>query len=720
MAEKYEKSQQARSELSCLPVPLPTQIVGRQRELTLIMNHYEAAKEGHAHVVMLTGEPGMGKTRLLEEVAQRAMRDRAIVLRGNASEAEGMPPFLPFLEALGRYIRMAPQDQLHVQIAAVPQVLASLLPELTLYLHDLQASLPVPPEQMRLRLYEAIGIFLETISTTHTLVLALDNLHWADSASLDLLCYLSHHWSNARLLILGSYRESEIDQNAALASALVELSHLRMLTSVAIGPLSAEEIGMLVTRGHGGSLSLEVNALLYLQSEGNPFFAEEIFEGGVESGALKLEHRQWVSITSLAHTLPPTIVGALRQRFARLDPVIVNHLRVAAIIGRSFDLPLLATVEEREIEAIEECLLVAIRARLVHTDAQGHFLFSHDKIRECLYIEVSTSRRRRLHERIGHELEVRYEQEHTMSMLANLAFHFAQSTDRVRGIHYSLLASRQAMKTAAYEEAMLHYRTTLELLAPDDRRRGCILLEMGKVALLVGKEQEAEKLYAAAQSSLLQTKEQGSLVARAARGLGLSLWRQEMWQEAYAAFEHALMLFGDDQCTEKVQILIDLSHLLMTDMGQQTKGVAFARQALEMAYNLGEVALETIARRIIVGTLLLQGSDLSPTVQVLEEVLVRTQEKGEWEMAATRLAEAEIIAQTSQEPATLSSLPACLTRREAEVLKLVTKGKSSSQIAQELVISEKTVINHLTHIFNKTNSENRAAAAAFAIRHGLA
>lgn len=635
MEEKYKKSQQARSEPSLSP---SAPIVGRQRELRVVMNHYEASKGGHARVVLVTGEPGIGKTRLLDEVALRTARDGAVVLRGRASEAEGMPPFLPFLEALGRYIRVTPQDQLRTQLAAVPQILASLLPELAVYHHDLRASPPLLPEQTRLRLYEAIGAFLEAMSESHALVLTLDDLHWADTASLDLLCYLARHQSNTHLLILGAYREGEADRNLLLARTLTELSRQRVLTTVAIGPLSATQISMLAACRYGGSLSPEVIALLHAQSEGNPFFTEELLDGWIESDALKQERQQWVAVAPLTHALPPTIVGALRQRFSRLAPAIIDHLRVAAIIGRSFDPAQLALVEEQEIEAVEECLLLAARARLIQADQQGRFLFSHDKIRECLYAEVSTSRRRHLHERIGHALEAHYGQEHTMSMyqLADLAFHFARSGDRARGVDYSLRAATQALQTVAAEEAMSHYRTALELLGPDDERRGGILLDLGEAALWAGKEQEAETIYEAAQSWLLQTNEQddGGSVARAAHGLGLALWRQEKRQEAHAALEHALSFFRNGQCAERVKILVDLSQLLMIYMRQPDEGIAYARQAVEMARRLGETELEMMARRVIIGNPSLRGSDLSSALQSLEQLLAHTEERGDLAEAA--------------------------------------------------------------------------------------
>src|SRR5438309_73547 len=225
-----------------------SQFVGRQRELNLIWNYYHAASNGNAHVALVSGEPGIGKTRLLDEVGALATKDGAIVLHGGASEAEGMPPYLPFLEAFGRYIQFTPLDQLRTQVAAAPQVLATLLPELITRLGDLPTSPPLPPEQARFRLYEAIGAFLEVMGAPRVLVLILDDLQWADTASLDLLCHLARHQSNAHLLILGAYRASEIERNPVLAHTLAELTRQRVLATVAVGPHSVEETDRKSTR----------------------------------------------------------------------------------------------------------------------------------------------------------------------------------------------------------------------------------------------------------------------------------------------------------------------------------------------------------------------------------------------------------------------------------------------------------------------------------------
>lgn len=631
--EKQDESPPVRSsEASVSIAPSSTPIVGRQREIAALMNLYQAAKDEHTRVVLLAGEPGIGKTRLLDEVALSVARDGAVVLRGSASEAEGMPPFLPFLEAFGWYIQTTSEEKLRAQISNVPRTLVNLLPELATYMQDLFCSPPVPPEQARLRLYEAAGIFLEAISSPRMPVLIFDDLHWADTASLDMLRYLTHYRSPPRLFILGAYRESDIDRIPALARTLVELSRQRVLTTIRVEPLSLEEIGRLAIDRHGKALGAEVDALLYTQSEGNPFFAEELLDGWIESGVLKQGHQQWIATATLAQNLPPTISGALRQRFARLPPAVTDQLRVAAIIGRTFDLALLATVQGQEAETVEEYLLEATRARLIYPDQQGRYTFSHAKIREFLYVEVSTSRRRHLHELIGGVLEAQsaHEQIRTAYQLADLAFHFVRSGDRERGVQYTLLAATRALQTAAAEEAMAHYRTALELLDHDDRRRGSVLLDLGATALLAGEDQEAELIYRAAQDWLLQNAQEDKAlhVARALHGSGLALRRQEKRQEAQTTLGLALTYLEDDQCVERVKILLALSQLLMIYLGKQKKGLAYARQALEMARKLGETELGMIAQRIILGNLSIRGSDLSSAMQALEQALAHTEKHG--------------------------------------------------------------------------------------------
>jgi DNA-binding CsgD family transcriptional regulator/predicted ATPase len=312
----------------------------------------------------------------------------------------------------------------------------------------------------------------------------------------------------------------------------------------------------------------------------------------------------------------------LRQRFTQLSPNIVGRLRIAAIIGRTFDLSLLATVEGQEPEVLEEDLLDAARAGLIRTDQAGSFTFNHDKIRECLYAEVSTSRRRRLHEAIGRVLESRYDLENTRNMhqLAELAFHFTQSGDRARGVTYSQRAAEQATQSFAFKEAVTYYYLALELIHQDDTRRSNLLLGLGEAALLANSEGEAAVACKEALALFSQSGEREA-AARAAHGLALAQWRQESLQGARVTLEHALALLGDNQSARGVRILVDLATLLTHYMDHHIEGMTYAQRALEMALRLGDSSLEAAANRAVAGKLYAPGNDMTFASHSLERAL---------------------------------------------------------------------------------------------------
>jgi predicted ATPase len=280
------------------------QLVGRQREFSLLQSGLEAALGGRVGVALVSGEPGIGKTRLLRDFAERATEQGALVLLGGASEAEGMPPYLPFLEALGRYVQSAPLEVLRQQIGPLGGPLAELLPELSARLGELPSGYALPSQQARVRLYEAVGDFLAAVAEHAPLVLILDDLQWADSATLDLLCYVARHQPTARLLVLGAYREGEAAANAALERSLVELNRLRVLLLVPLRPLGADDLGAIGTRELGGPLDSHLVSALHRHSEGNAFFAEELLRDWVESGAIVSLEGTFSFAPQLATSLP--------------------------------------------------------------------------------------------------------------------------------------------------------------------------------------------------------------------------------------------------------------------------------------------------------------------------------------------------------------------------------------------------------------------------------
>jgi DNA-binding CsgD family transcriptional regulator len=529
-----------------------------------------------------------------------------------------MPPYLPFLEALGNYIRTAPRDQLRIQLGPTTAPLATILPEALLHLEALPPSYPLPAEQMRLRLFEAVGTFLAAIALDAPLILVLDDLQWADAASLDLLSYVAQHQSTIRLMVLGACRASDLERAPALERTLVDLNRARLLMMAPLGSLTQEDIMTLCAHLLGAPADAAIGRLLYEQSEGNPFFAEELLSTWQETGALRLEAQHWTFQGPLPNELPFGIVGVVRQRLARLADETVGVLRTAAILGRTFDLALLAEIVGQGEDLIEGRLLEATGAGLLRASSPDVFTFSHDKVRECLYAEVTPVRRKRLHGFIGRALETRADEENAQQ-LSSLAFHFARSGDRERGARYSLLAAERAFRASALEDALAYYRRALGLLDPHDPERGAILLRQGETALLAGAEREAVAAYEAAQAWFLQRSDQQA-GAQAAHGLGRAWARIEENARARTAFEAALVLHQDTPGAELVATLADLATLLAVSLGRQNEGVDYGNRALVLANQLGDTHLQAMANRVV-GNLLVRGNALPRGVPLLERAL---------------------------------------------------------------------------------------------------
>src|SRR6266480_3200219 len=512
-------------------------LVGRQRELTALWSQFEKTTAGRLHVTLVAGEPGIGKTSLLHEVAGRAEQVDGLVLRGGASEAEGMPPYLPFLEALGSYIRTAPLEQLRAQVDPIAPILATILPELPMRLGELAPSYSLPPEQARLRLYEAVGRFLSTIAVSCPLLLLLDDLQWADTATLDLLCHVAQHQAVSRLCILGAYRSDELVSRPALERSILNLTRNRQLMTLTLHQLGEAEVAELITRLLGVPPDHHLSQRLWKESEGNPFFLEELLREWLETGGLTVTQSRASVSPSPPARLPASISSLIRQRFARLPQEVLETLRSAAILGRTFDSTLLVEVMGQDEELVEERLRAAMQAGILRSYLPDKYTFSHDTIREYLYSEVTPARRKRVHGFIGRVLEARLEQEDAQQ-LAQLAFHFVHSGDRVRGVTYSQLAAAQAMRTAAPGEAMYHYHIALDLLDRQDQRRGSLWLALGEAALTAGMEREAVQAFEAAQTWFTDHHTVAA-AARAAYGQGRAWARLEEHAAAQAAFEQA-------------------------------------------------------------------------------------------------------------------------------------------------------------------------------------
>ncbi len=609
---------------------------GRQDHVDLLWSHYQRARAGHASVVMVVGEPGIGKTYLLAHLASRAAQEGATILQGLASDTEGMPPYLPFLEALGRYIRTAPTDQLRDQTTFAPETLASILPELTARLGTLPGSHPLPPERQRLRLYEAVGSFLEAISMTQPVLLLLDDVHLADAESLSLLCYIMRHHPRAHLLILGTAREGE-QQRLAFERALTDLTRQRRLTTLKMQPLSLLDVEALAFEYLGGAIAPAVTLLLYTHSEGNPLFAEELLHGWVEARAITQEGEQWTLGTSVRALLPSGIRSMLRQELERLGLETIDQLRVAAIIGRNFSVSLLAAVEECEVEAVEEHLQKAVQACLLTSDRAGGFTFSHDAIREYLYTDVTTSRRLRLHGRIAQVLEAatHQEQKRAATSLATIAYHFTASGDEARGLQYFQRAAAQALGSYISQEFEMLVRTPLQWGAVEE----CLLTvfppEAGKRSSAKELPEDAQRVWTSVDAWLALLGEL-EMAASVARELGLAQWQRDMQLAVQGALDHALALAEQHPSREGIHLLAGLIASFVSANRYQPASQVYAQRLLALAHSLVGTRGQPGSNGLLPETLFSAGGRAIARLNSLEHLLALIKTCGDLEKSGER------------------------------------------------------------------------------------
>jgi DNA-binding NarL/FixJ family response regulator len=363
--------------------------------------------------------------------------------------------------------------------------------------------------------------------------------------------------------------------------------------------------------------------LLWTHSEGNPFFAEELLRGWLDSGALVQQDTGWTLSGTAAPKLPASIALAIRSRLARLAPEIVELLRITALIGRTCPIPLLAQVAEEELEVVERALDVAMQARLIYMVDGDQCSFTHDTIRETLYDEISTSRRRRLHSRIGYLLE-QASGVPDSQRLAHLAFHFARAGERERGISYALQAAAGALEAAAAEAALAHYQIALELSDPSNPRHGEILMGVGTAAVAAGLEHDAMATLNSAETWFVQ---RGNVeqAAIAALRRGHAAWRLEDLASAQGAFAAAGRLLANQPGSLQAQALLDLGNLLAMSLHQQAAGLAACRRALALAYDCEEPRLVAAASRAL-GNVLVRGGDLPGGIALLERGLALAEE----------------------------------------------------------------------------------------------
>ena len=583
-------------------------------------------------IVLLAGDAGIGKTTLSAELARRVHEDGAIVLAGR-SPRETVVPYQPFLEALRHWAFNAFVADLRANTREYGPELARLVPELRRRVPDLAPPPQDEPETERYRLFEAVVGLLTELSRSAPVLLVLDDLQWADRPTLLLLRHLARATNPARLLILVAYRSAE--RGDTFTNALTELRRDRLASELDVKGLGESETAELVRARAGEAPARAFARALYEETEGNPFFVEEIIRHLIEAGV----HVGSASASELQRFgLPEGVKQVIAFRLMRLEAPAAELLRVAAVIGRDVDAALLERVvvltEDEFLAALDETIGASL---LVESDDRpGSYLFTHALIRETLYESMSATRRARIHKRVGEAIEAAQGRRHER-YLPELAYHFtrgADPEDAEKAITYALRAADLATTMLAHEEAAEHYAHAIDVqgrFQPEAYERRCeLLLRLGEARVRGGERALGSSAFREA-AALAERLGDGASLARAAIGASRRYVQPPgvVDTELIAMIERALEL-ERERSLVRVRLLACLCGAIYYSP-ERDRMAALSDEAMSIAVELGDPearAYACSARRRV----LWDAPHLAERIEVSTEMLTLARQIGNLEL----------------------------------------------------------------------------------------
>ena len=588
-----------------LPLVPAIGVVGRKVELERLTESLKAVTSGEsARVVLVSGEAGLGKSTLTATLARHAHGDGAVVLYGRCDEDLAVP-HQPFVEAVGYYLANVEDEVLSELGDDQQSALLHLVPELRTRRPNLTLATINDPDAKRWLLYGSVLALLERASRRVPLVLIVDDLHWADRPSLQLLRHIASHLPG-RVLVLGTYRDNDLSVSHPLTETLAALAREPSVSRLSLSGLHDDEVVAFVEAAAGQVLDeggVGLAHALYRETDGNPFFMAEVLRHLVETRSIVQDERgRWVPTQELADAgLPDSVRQVVGARVARLGDDATRVLSAAAVLGQEFEVDLVATVVGSNEESVLDALEAAASAALVGEvrSARGRYRFLHALIQHTLYDDLGPNRQARLHRAAAEALESRLGDD-LGSRAGELARHWLAATtpaESVKAIAYACKAGEHALESLAPAEAARWFEEALAH-SPDKATKAKCLVGLGTAQRQIGDPQYCETLLTSA--DLADGVGDVDTLVRAA------LANNRGWQSAVglvdarriAVLNSALRAVGQADSSARCRLLALLT-LERTYDGDYPGRRALADDALEAARRLGEPAtlLDVLIRR---------------------------------------------------------------------------------------------------------------------------
>jgi class 3 adenylate cyclase len=561
-----------------------------------------SAKQG-LEVVLIAGEPGIGKTTLAARTAAKARDHGASVLLGHCQQGAAIP-FQPVVEALGSWVDAQPSAPLRRIMTPEALDVSLLLPHLRRRMPESPA--PTGAEHERYRMFAAVPEFLRLIADGGPVVIVLEDLHWADSPTIQLLRHLVAEVTDVPLVLIGTYRDTDVAASHPLSDALIEWRRAGVSDVIELAGLSESDITAFVAPDSlPDPADRALAATLWNGTEGNPLFLRELLRHLEETGAVERRpQRRWLARRHVeAHGIPKGVKDTVAQRIARLDEATVTVLTAGSVMGREIRVSLTEAVTGLDPNDVLNALEVAEQTGLVVEvpGMLGRFRFTHALVQAALYEQLSHTRRAHLHQQIAEAIEGLGA---TDADLVELAYHYTLAVGIVgpdRAVEYCQRAGQQARLSGAWEDAAAHFQTALGLFGDSTQpsvARADLLTALGDVQWVFAGVHVARSTYSQA-AQVARALGDGERLARIALGFsGLvvqtTLADQGTTNEAVTALlEEALELLRDKDTTLRARVSACLATELFLNPETMNRRHRLVDEALAVANRLNDP--ETLA-----------------------------------------------------------------------------------------------------------------------------